>query len=226
MKDYKNWFWISTFLLLVWFSSIGCVTKAVWEDKHTSTPYNETILAFYTDAKTNNIAFIGEKFHYIFDKQTKEFIELLKNKDFLNLKKENLRINASVSQSDIQTDISVTFDLDKINKKQNLWLTSHNYREVMIPPPPHSQIGVKVYMKHYHINGKRYLVDSKVNAVAYRLKRAIGIRIMEHKVEKGNLAKKIALTPLSVTADAVGSAIVLAGAVVLLPVGLLASIFD
>jgi hypothetical protein len=226
MKDYKNWFWISTFLLLVCFSSIGCVTKAVWEDKHTSTPYNEIILAFYTDAKTNNIAFIGEKFHYIFDKQTKEFIELLKDKDFLNLKKENLRINASVSQSDIQTDISVTFDLDKINKKQNLWLTSHNYREVMIPPPPNSQIGVKVYMKHYHINGKRYLVDSKVNAVAYRLKRAIGIRIMEHKVEKGNLAKKIALTPLSVTADAVGSAIVLAGAVVLLPVGLLASIFD
>jgi len=70
------------------------------------------------------------------------------------------------------------------------------------------------------------LVNPKVNAVAYRLKRAIGIRIVEHKVEKGNLIKKIALTPLSVTADAVGSAIILAGAVILVPIGLIGSIFD
>jgi len=229
MKSYKKWFWVSLLATVVWFSSFGCVTKAVWEDRHTSTPYNETILAFYTDAKTNNIAFVGEKFHYIFNRETKGFIELLKDKDLINLQKENLQIDASVGQptsSDISTNINVRFDISKLNNIQKSWFLSHKYREIMIPPPPHGKAGVKVYMRIYSMNGKRYLVNPKVNAVAYRLKRAIGIRIMEHKLEKGNLAKKIALTPLSVTADAVGSVIVLAGAVVLVPVGLIASIFD
>ena len=229
MKNYKKWFWVLVLATMVWFSSFGCVTKAVWEDKHTATPYSETILAFYTNSKSKDIAFVGDKFHYIFNKNTKGFIELLKDKDLIKLQKENLQISASVGQptsSDIYTNINVQFDISKLNNIQKSWFISHKYREVMIPPPPHGKAGVKVYMRIYSMNGKRYLVNPKVNAVAYRLKRAIGIRIMEHKTKKGNFAKKIALTPLSVTADAVGSVIVLAGAVVLVPVGLIASIFD
>jgi len=229
MKNYKKWFLASILVTMAWFSSFGCVTKAVWEDKHTTIPYNETILAFYINDKSSDIAFVGEKFHYIFNRETKGFIELLKDKDLINLQKENLQIDASVGQptsSDIFTNITVRVDITKLNSKQKSWFISHNYKEVKIPPHPNRQTGVKVYMRHYGMNGKRYLVNSKVNAVAYRLKRAIGIRIMEYKTQKGNLAKKIALTPLSVTADAVGSVIVLAGAVVLIPVGLIASIFD
>lgn len=229
MKNYKKWFLLFILVTIGWFSSFGCVTKAVWKDKHTSTPYNETILAFYINDKSDNIAFVGEKFHYIFNKETKGFIKLLKDKDFINLQKENLHIDASVGQptsSDIFTNITVQVDIDKLNAKQKSWFISHKYKEVLIPPHPNRQTGVKVYMRHYFMNGKRYLVNPKVNAVAYRLKRAIGIRIMEHKLEKGSLVKKIAMTPLSVTADAVGSVIVLAGAVILAPIGLISSIFD
>ena len=229
MKNYKKWFLLFILATMGWFSSFGCVTKAIWKDKHTSAPYNETILAFYINDKSHNIAFVGEKFHYIFKKQTKGFIKLLKDKNLINLQKENLQIHASVGQptsSDISTNITVRVEIAKLNAKQKSWFILHNYKEVMIRPHPNRRTGVNVYMRHYSMNGKRYLVNPKVNAVAYRLKRAIGIRIVEHKVEKGNLIKKIALTPLSVTADAVGSAIILAGAVILVPIGLIGSIFD
>jgi len=229
MKNYKRLFWGSVLVTIVWFSSFGCVTKAVWEDKHTSSQYNETILAFYTNEKNNTIVFIGDKCHYIFNDGTEEFIELLKDKDLLNLQQENLRIRASVSASDttvINTYITATFDINKLNREQKLWFGSHKYRNFVIPPHPNREREVKVFVKDYNIRGNRYLANQKVNLSAVKLKRAIPLKITEYKIDKGNIAKKIALTPLSVTADAVGSAIVLAGVVVLLPVGLIASIFD
>ena len=226
MKNYKKWFWTSVLLMIGWFSSFGCVTKAVWEDGYISSPYHELILSFYTNKKSKNIAFIGKEFHYIFDKQTDEFIKLLNSKDLLNLQQENLQINSSAGRpiaSDVYANILVNFNINKLTTPQKSWLIAHNYNEHFIP---NKREEIKVYSKYYQIKGKRFLANSKVNAKVKKLKRAIPLTIMAYKKEKGNLAKKIALTPLSITADAVGGAVLLVGAMIYIPIDFIGSLFD
>ena len=226
MKSYRHWFQGFVLLIVVWFSSMGCVTKAVWKDKRTSSQYSETIVAFYSNFKSKEIAFIGEKYHYIFNKKTNDFVELLKEKDRLNLQQENLQINASVGlrgDNVIQTDIMVHFDVDKLNEVQKKWLTSHGYHKAKSLPLPSSQKNISRFIRHYSILGKRYLINKEVNEKASKLKRAIPLQILEYKREKGSVIKKIALTPLSITADAVGGAILLVGTVIFVPVNFFSS---
>ena len=226
MKSYKKWFWALILATMVWFSSFGCVTKIVWEDGYVSSPYHELILSFYANQKSGNIVFIGKKFHYIFDKQTAEFIQLLNSKDLLNLQEGNLQIDSSAGRptaSDVSANIVAKFHIKNLTTPQKSWLIAHNYYEQFIPFKGEE---IKIYTKYYHIKGKRYLANTKVNEEAKRLKRVIPLTVMAYTKEKGNLAKKIALTPLSITADAVGGAVLLVGAMIYIPINFIGSLFD
>ena len=199
------------FVGLAIFLSMGCITKQVLRTKHDYTSYKEQIISFYLNPKGDEVAFIGKKYHYIFNKGTNEFIELLKNRDALKLEQSNLKINTRVEDKTlVHSDITVMFIDRGLTQKQRLWFQTHNFMQIR---------GRKEtsYVKSYHISGDRYLSSSDVNAKVEKLKHTLEIEIAEMQVKSGDTIRKIVMTPIAV----VGDTILIAGAIVLAPIYLL-----
>jgi len=203
MKNYKRWFQLFTLVTVLWFSSMGCVTKDLWRSGN-SKPYDETIISFYSHPQKNEIIFIGQKYHYIFTQGTAELNEILKAREFLGLNQKNLNITAQTNKNDgsrIQTFIRINFNTNQLNKEELTWLKSHNFlRQVA---------NVPIITKAFSLEGKRYKANSQVNSHAIKLQLPIRIQIYEHS---NNTLYKILMTPLTVTADA---GLALAGAIIL-----------
>ena len=186
------------------FLSFGCVTKAVWKDKHKASPYDETIISFYSNAEKEEVLFIGEKYHYIFNKHTKDFMALLKQKELLKLIDRELSVDANLYPRDngkVSAHIEFEFKKSELNKAQKEWLIKYaqnNGREYSRPMHDTEEI----YRVFFNIKGTRYYAKSEVNSQVVKLQRPIPLRIVEYKIEKKSTLYKVAMTPLSVTADA------------------------
>ena len=214
----KKIFLIIMVIVVGVFLSFGCVTKQVWTDKRKNFPYAETIISFYSNAEKKEVLFIGEKYHYIFNKQTKQFIELLKRKEFLKLTDRELNIYASIAPRDsreISAQIEIQFKENELNKAQKEWLLNKADGDGRIDSSPINYFDA-IYSVNYNIRGTRYRAKSEVNAQVVKLQKPIPLTISEYKLEKKSTLYKVAMTPLSVTADAalvvvgVGAAIVYA----------------
>ncbi len=215
MKNIKVWFTTFTLITMVWFSSMGCVTKQVWTDPTKAEPYQEHIISFYANKEKEEILFLGEKYHYIFNEGTKEFMPLLSAKELLNLSDKNINVNATTDQQDnrnIGIDIRIYMKKSELNSEQIKWLKEHNY--TLIQATPYHDINhvyqaneqvpaIPTYTKAYHLHGRRYIASQEVNDNIVKLKKPLEIEVIEFKKydEKSTLYK-IAMTPLSVTADA------------------------
>ena len=188
---------------------MGCVTKDLWRGTN-SKPYDETIIAFYSQPQKNEIIFIGQKYHYIFNQGTSELNKVLKVRELLGLNQRNLTINTYTDAnngSTIHTDIRMTFKEDSLNKQQYLWLTSHRF----LRPAKN----VPIITKSFLLTGERYKSNTEVNSHAIKLQLPINLQVYEHS---NNTLYKILMTPLTVTADA---GLALAGAIIL-PIMLIA----
>ncbi|MCK5854702.1 MAG: hypothetical protein KAG56_05735 [Sulfurovaceae bacterium] len=228
----KKIFLFTVIIALTIFSSLGCITKQVWKDREKSNPYSETIVAFYINHPKKEIAFLGEKYHYIFNERTEQFTQLIEQRKFLKLTQKNLQINSSINRTDnriIRSNITVHLLSSKLTTTQKSWLEAHGFRHNELPLSvynnPHSNNWqdskmVNVYSHNYNIRGIRYQVDPKVNERALKLKSPIVLEIHDWKVEKKSNLYKIAMTPLSLTGDAVGGVIMLGAAIVMSPVWL------
>ena len=195
------------------FLSMGCVTKQVLKTKYDYSSYNEQIISFYLNPKGDEIVFIGKEYHYIFNRDTKAFIELLKNRDILKLEQKNLEINTRVEENTlVRSDIVVRFMERDLTQKQKLWLQA-NFMQIR-------GRGEISYVKDYHIRGNRYLSNPNVNAKVEKLKHTLEVKIDEAHKKSGDTLRKIAMTPLAVAGDAV----LIAGVVVLSPIFLLMNI--
>lgn len=211
----KKLFLSITAIALLIFLSLGCVTKQVWTDPTKADPYQERIISFYSNIEKEEILFIGEKYHYIFNKGTKEFMPLLSAKELLNLSDKNINVYTATNRQDnrnVGTHIRVHMKKSELNSEQITWLTEHNY--MLIQTDPHygtdhvyqanEQVPtVDTYTKEYYLQGRRYISSQEVNNNVVRLKKPLEIEVIEFKKydEKSTLYK-IAMTPLSVTADA------------------------
>ena len=233
----KKLFLSITTLALVIFLSLGCVTKQVWTDKVKSDPYQERIISFYNNPEEGKIIFIGEKYHYIFDKGAKEFSKFIEAKKRLNLKEKHLEIYASTDRfqkEKVLVHLGFTFKKDNLTQEQKSWLEQHNKELIKIPNPieknPNdnrpvvyepNQTQIESYIVNYQLSGKRYKATPQVNSQVVKLKNPINIEVIEYRTEKKSMLYKIAMTPLSVTADA-GLVIIGAGAaVIFLPIALI-----
>jgi hypothetical protein len=199
-------FILTTFIAVVFFSSIGCVTPLLWKDKPKAIPYNENILSFYTNKDEGKMVFIGEKYHYIFTKNGKAFIELLEAGDFLKLAENNLEVRPVIDRDDprvIRTDITVRFAVNRLNQKQISWLALHGFNKV----------GSRYVQSYTQIEGKRYLTKGEINNKALKLIHPLPVKVMEYEKTKNPLGQ-IAMTPLSLTVDA-GLIILAAGAAII-----------
>ncbi|KHD05075.1 hypothetical protein PN36_31845 [Candidatus Thiomargarita nelsonii] len=204
-----KWLFIVTMLIaVVFFSSMGCVTPLLWKDQ--PVPYNENILSFYTNKDEGKMVFIGEKYHYIFTKNGKAFIELLEAGDFLKLAENNLEVRPVIDRKDprvIRTDISVRFAVNRLNQKQISWLALHGFNKV----------GSRYVQSYTQIEGKRYFSKGEINKKALKLIHPLPVKVMEYQKTKNPLGQ-IAMTPLSLTVDA-GLIILAAGvAIIVSPV--------
>jgi hypothetical protein len=203
MKNYKRWFHVFVLITVVWFSSMGCVTKGLWRDTDTKV-YNETIIAFYSNPIKNEIIFIGKKYHYIFNEGTIGLQEVLKSKELLALNKSNLQIHTYTEKKDssvVHTGLGIHFEEKGLNLEQKNWLINHGFNLYNNYVPMRT--------KHFSLKGKRYQANNQVNIKALKLKESINIQVSVHY---SNTLYKVLMTPLTVTADA---GLALAGAVII-----------
>ena len=148
---------------------------------------------------------------YIFNKDTNEFIDLLKNRDALKLEHSNLKIATRVRDNTlVYSDILVKFRDRDLTQKQKLWVHTHKFMQIQVKKETS-------YVKRYHISGNRYLSNSNVNTKVEKLKHILEVEIGDFHVKSGDTLRKIVMTPLAVAGDT----ILMAGAIVLTPIYLL-----
>jgi hypothetical protein len=219
----KKIFLTITIFALFIFLSIGCVTKNVWRDEVISEPYSETIFSFYTNDKKDKIVFIGDKFHYIFDKNTEDFSKVLEAKELLKLSNDKLSIYSYIDRKDqrvIYTTVAIRFKKDELNSEQLSWIDS-NIKDNYVKPPlgisgVHPKKSLESQNYFFRLVGKRYLAKRELNHRVAKLRLPLQLTITDFKRENKISLYKIAMTPLSLTADAgliivgTGVAIVLA----------------
>ena len=208
------------FISLSIFLSMGCVTKQVWTDRVSAVPYMERIISFYNNKEEGKIVFIGEKYHYIFDRGAKDFLAFLDAKKDLKLKEESRAIRAVVPKEDSQSiDVTLSFQFKKNNltKEQEEWLLK-NKNIASIGGEwidENTTREIYGYVANYNLSGIRYKATPQVNNKVVKLKNPINLEVLEFKVkDKKSTLYKVAMTPLSVTADA-GLVIVGAGVAVI-----------
>ena len=191
MKNIKIWFRVFLLIMIVGFSSIGCVTKGLW-DKSSSSSYQDTIIAFYSNPQKNEIIFLGNRYHYLFNEGTVALNELLKAREFLGLQKNNLNIHTYIDRDALaHSSISMTFNLQNISKQQREWLYRHKFLKMGNTP---------LVTKTFELKGERYRASATVNQHAVKIKYPIEIDVVEYS---SNLGEKVLMTPLAVGADAV-----------------------
>ncbi len=201
------------------FLSMGCVTKQVWKDKVRGVPYQERIISFYNNTEEEKIIFIGEKYHYIFDKGTKAFLKFLEAKKCLTLKEESRNIRATLPKIDkqkVEVTLSFQFKKNDLTKKQERWLLHEkNMAFIGGGGVDGNKTDIYGYVLYYNLFGKRYRATPQVNSKVVKLEKPIDIKVIEFQIiDKKSTLYKVAMTPLSVTADA-GLIIIGAGAVIL-----------
>jgi len=223
MKNYKRWFQGFILVTVVWFSSFGCMTKDLWSGGSVHGSYNDEVISFYLSPKKSTVIFMSDKYHYIFNQNTDKFIEVLKNRDFLNLQQENLIIQPTVffdRKNRTYVNIHISFNEKTITEEQRVFLINHGFTRGYDMSELQAQIGQKVpttsntilYMNNYNIEGTRYLANRDVNNRAYKLKQPIFLKFDTYKKEGVITAEKVLMTPLALAGDA---GLILAGAIVL-----------
>lgn len=179
-------------------------------------------MAFYANPKSSELAFIGEQYHYIFKNNTEEFTTLINNKEFLNLKQSYLGIHTFIDRVDnriVHTSIYVKYPINSANPQQIAWLEKHKFIQHNFPYFE-SETKVEEYSRHYNIRGTRYLPNLEVNKKVLKLRTPIKLSVEDYKIEKKSTLYKIAMTPISLTGDAVGGVLMLGAAIVMSPVWL------
>ncbi|MCH9739552.1 MAG: hypothetical protein K0U38_01740 [Epsilonproteobacteria bacterium] len=205
MQHYKRWFQLITILVVLLFSSLGCVTKVLWEDDTTMIPYSEEIESFYYSKERGDIVFLGKSYHYIFNQNTQPLTELLASKDMLQLHQKQLNITTYTDKKDprmVHTYIIAHFDNANVSEHQRQWLEKNQFRKQIVSERT-------LYSKRYSLRGERFIANRDVNKQTIRLTHPLRLQINEYHIESKNALYKIAMTPLSVTADA---ALVVVGA--------------
>ena len=170
----KQLFIVVLFVGLGIFLSMGCVEKHTFDaPNYKYHHYKEQIISFYLNSKGDEITFIGKQYHYNFNKNTKEFIEFFKNRDFLKLKQKNLsKIGTTIYEKNrVHSNFLAIFTNENLTEIQISWLMSHHYIKGRGSNPS--------YIKVYHIEGKRYLSNSNVNIKVKKLKHIIDLDIKE-----------------------------------------------
>jgi small-conductance mechanosensitive channel len=204
----------------------------MWDKKratYSNIPYSETIIAFYTNKDSSQIAFISEKYHYLLKDHHQKLMTILEAKKFLNLTQNNLKIHVRTFENrpDFHTNIEIKFNTNSLNKEQISWLKVHDFKPQLKPitlKDPKDKDAVYSYTQEYqpidseilayvarfNLEGERYIANPQINNHLQRLNRPLVLQIDESvkdreptKLEEAiKVPIKIAATPFTLAADA------------------------
>ncbi len=194
--------------VMLLFNFTGCVTSEVWNDSdQPRSTYDERVVAFYISPQTNELIFLGDKYHYFFKGGTDKLGFLLKFKDAKGLVFKVNDGSYSCSSGDIIASFSVSIDAEIAPPEIVEWVKTHDFK---FDPDNH------LYSKRIRLQGKRYQAVQEINDKAVQLTRIRSIKVRECESSPGTVLENIVLTPVALAAD--GALIV--GSVVLIPLSI------
>ena len=154
--------------------------------------YSENIIAIYFNDKKEEVAFIGEKHHYLFQIDTKKLTEILRVKELLKIQINNMDFYTQLSDtpSSVKSHITIKFDKENLTQKQISWITSHGFHELV---PKDSSTAKGSYSTAINMKGVRYKSKKDINQKVRKLAQSITLKVLTFELE--NL-EKLEKTPL------------------------------
>ncbi len=208
---------IKIFLIICIFVNTSCIpefseklhpnfTKHLWENKTESEEVTNILIS--EDGK--NVIMIGEKYHYIFNDESRIIQELLNKKSELNptvidqsdsSKKEHQIFYIKTDQT-VTTTIKIRTDYDD-KKEIPTFLNKAGFEKKTITEQIKNKKGEKLYLEgELRITGKIYRPDPNVNydQIPSKLNKRYSVTL---KYEHGFIKKaySVPLTPITWTAD-------------------------
>ncbi len=186
---------ISGLLILTLVSS--CLTKYFWEKQ-----YDEVLRQFLVSKNGAQTVIIGEKYHYIFDDNSRIIADLLlwKKRRFLYIDLENTYLK--VDRNNNVTGHATIKTNTQLLKNEYDYLVSLGFAQ-----SSYGILSIKLNLK-----GKRYLPKKGANFYGYNLNNQYKFKVNYEKNE-AETAMAIAVTPITVAVDAtlwIGNNILLA----------------
>lgn len=199
---------INLTLVIIYFLTSSC-TKVMWEG---NAPHKYDIIEqFLTTENGEKVVFIGKSYHYIFDDKDKFIRKILgwKNRHKLRLSgNETLSISKTNKVEGI-IDIEIRPVAEKLSDEDVKFLEEIGFKSTV-------NNSLVVMRKKLVLKGEMYIPKPNVTYTSSNLAQKYQI-ILDYKDGILTRSKKIALTPITVTTDAV---LLLSGAVLVTATGL------
>jgi len=157
--------------MLLFLIFMGCGLKNSWGVPS----YKDSIKALYVS--NQELALIGEKNHYLFNKNTKKILDVLKAKKMLGLKSSHLEFYTQLinNPSEVSSRVTIQFKKKDLNTQQITWLKKHEFNETV---PKDSSKAEGYYWLMLTLKGTRYEADSQVNRGVLALKKPITLNVL------------------------------------------------
>lgn len=192
-------------IAVISFMSMGCMTASVWEDpSKISNTYNERINAFMMNPQNDSVIFLGEKYHYIFEKNEQlSFLLKHRNNEALTFSIKNGSYN--VVGSNVTAKFHIYINQNTADKNLLDWWYANKK-------------GTDVVGTEISLYGTRYIANEIVNFSAENFSQKIDIKVITRLPSKSNTASKILITPLAVAADGAIIIVAVGATIVLMPI--------
>lgn len=178
---------IKSLCLIAVLMTSSCVTRALWEET-----YKESFRDFLVSENGNYAAFLGQNYHYIFSDNSGAMKELLKWKNhgalFINFEKSYLKVD---SDNDVSGYAIVETFSDKLSRDEENFLRALGFEY----GKDNYSLSIKI-----KLSGKRYMLSTQFKNQTDHLQRTYITKI-HHPSGIFKTAGKIAITPLTLTAD-------------------------
>jgi hypothetical protein len=188
------------FILFISYIFSACVTKSVWEqDKKVD--YTENIKQFLISDDKKKIFFLGEKYHFIFsnyktsNEKNYNFIHTLitdktNNKNLIKIDTKNTTMIV-LDGNNIKCNIVLSCNIKEATQQQIDYFTKQGFKKVK----------PTLMIKKFTLEGKIYKSTKKFTKYLKKLNCNYTFNIYTNYGEEPTKLEKIALTPLTLTAD-------------------------
>lgn len=180
------------------FSSCSNLTKKLWEPKH----YEEEFKHFLINQRYGFVAFLTQKYHYVFSDNSNLMKSILSWQDrrvlYIDADASELHVNKN---NEVRGDIMIRSFNENLMPFREAQLFKYGFRK--------DKNGWFLKLK---IFGTRYKSNPNVQGVLPQLDLSYKIKVYTD-LNKGEVLKDVLLTPLTITADG----IITIGKILLLP---------
>ena len=117
---------IKLFIITLLLCNSGCVTRAL----NKSSSYNETFSGYYISKRTNEVIFIGNKYHYFFDDPSDKISELIGEKWRGKLKISEISLRVK-EDNQLYGFVKINFDrpVESLSESEETFIKKFGFRD-------------------------------------------------------------------------------------------------